>query len=151
VDHDLLLTYEREGELEIPVQVERRLRRFNVTELLDGVDLPTMNRLLRGNAPEGEETARRLFGERKSHSKFKTSYALDAFITYSRKDAAFLDQLRAALVPHERVGELVLWCDPLIEPGQAWEREIVDQLEQAQIVILLLSNDFLRSSYCMDQ
>jgi hypothetical protein len=39
----------------------------------------------------------------------------------------------------------------LVEPGQTWEREILDHLERAQIVILLLSNDFLRSSYCMDR
>src|SRR5262249_7104238 len=63
------------------------------------------------------------------------SPALHTFIAYSRKDAKFLDQLRAALVPHERVGTLSLWCDVLVKPGQMWEHEIIDRLERAQIVI----------------
>lgn len=162
VDHDLLLTHEREGEHEITVQVERRLQRFDVIKLLDGIDLPGVTRpqITRSGRPEGA-----LVDLKQEISAWHD--ALDprfdwrpppgiwvppsAFIAYARKDAVFLDQLRAALVPHERLGELKLWCDALVEPGQAWEREILDRLERAQIVILLLSNDFLRSSYCMDQ
>ena len=30
-----------------------------------------------------------------------------------------------------------------------WEREILQKLEKAAIVILLISNDFIRSYYCM--
>jgi len=32
--------------------------------------------------------------------------------------------------------------------GQKWEDEILQKLENADIVILLLSNDFIRSDYC---
>jgi hypothetical protein len=44
-----------------------------------------------------------------------------------------------------------LWYDALTEPGQKWESVILDRLERARIVILLLSNDFLQSSFCMDK
>jgi hypothetical protein len=53
-------------------------------------------------------------------------------------------------VPYERKGEVTVWADPLIEPGQQWEGEIFGKLDRAHIVILLLSNDFLNSYYCMD-
>lgn len=162
VDHDLLLTHEREGEHEITVQVGRRLRRFDVIKLLDGVDLPgvTRSQFAHSIGPERVPSNRELAistSRDGSVSLFDwrpapmIRTAPSAFVAYARKDSAFLDQLRAALVPHERLEELRLWCDALVEPGQSWEREILTRLEHAQIVILLLSNDFLRSSYCMDQ
>ncbi len=73
------------------------------------------------------------------------------FICYSRKDAVFRDQLRGALVPYERKGELRVWADELIEPGQTWEAEIVRRLDEARIVIPLLSNDFFASDYCFEK
>jgi internalin A len=164
VDHDLLLTYEREGEREIPVPVGTRLQRFNVIKLLDGVDLPGVTRSVRAtrSGASGSPVARTLqlgytlhedeLRQALSAAGFQEVWpGVRVFVTYSQRDAVFLDQLRAALVPHERLGELKLWCDALLEAGQLWEREILGRLERAQIVILLLSNDFLRSSYCMDQ
>jgi internalin A len=135
IDHDDLLAYEQAGEAMITWPIGGRIERFEVAKLLDGVDLPGVLRSPRTVGPEG--TWR--------------SQPAATFIAYSRKDASFLDQLRAALVPHERVGDLKLWWDALTEPGQDWEPEILGRLERAQIVILLLSNDFLQSSYCMDK
>ncbi|MFL5354924.1 toll/interleukin-1 receptor domain-containing protein [Archangium sp.] len=112
---------------------------FPVKELLDGIDLPGAPR---ARATEGVDLDA-LF-ERAVHS-------IPVFICYSRKDAAFLDQLRAALVPYERKEELSVWADELVEPGQTWEEEILSRLDQAQLIIPLLSNDFLRSSYCMEK
>jgi hypothetical protein len=76
---------------------------------------------------------------------------LAVFVAYSRKDGEFLEELRSALAVYERSHRLELWADVLVEPGQLWKRDIAGKLARAQIVILLLSNDFLRSSYCMDQ
>lgn len=77
--------------------------------------------------------------------------ALTAFVAYSRKDGRFLRELRSALAVYEGSRRLRVEADVLVEPGQLWEREILEKLDRAQIVILLLSNDFFSSSYCMDQ
>lgn len=135
IDHDDLLAYEQAGESLITWPIGGRIERFEVAKLLDGVDLPGVPRSPRRVGFEGTWK----------------SQPLATFVAYSRKDTSFLDQLRAALVPHERVGDLKLWWDALAEPGQDWEPEILGRLERAQIVILLLSNDFLQSSYCMDK
>lgn len=70
------------------------------------------------------------------------------FISYSHKDARFRDELRGALAAHELAGEIKLWDDTCIIPGQRWEQSILRKLETADIVIFLLSNDFIRSDYC---
>jgi internalin A len=140
VKYELLLKYERSGRREIPVEIGVELLDFPVKELLDGVDLPGAPRTK--TAKETSSFAARMFGWQDS---------IPMFISYARKDERFLDQLRGALVPYERKGELSVWADELVEPGQTWEDEILTHLGWAQIVILLLSNDFLRSSYCMEK
>jgi internalin A len=74
---------------------------------------------------------------------------LSLFISYAHKDETYCDQLRGALTIYERSGELEFWDDTQIIPGQKWEREILRKLERADIIVLLLSNDFIRSDYCM--
>jgi hypothetical protein len=73
------------------------------------------------------------------------------FIAYSRRDRSFLEQFCAALAPYEQSGQLQVFVDSRIVPGQIWEAELQEQLAQARIVVMLLSNDFLNSRYCMDE
>lgn len=155
VDYDVLLTYEKEGERMIPVPIGGHIKRFVVTKLLDGVDLPGVSR------PSVVEHAGPGFPRIPVENALGAAISglladrqvntLRTFVAYSRKDTAFRDQLHAALALHEHIGELSLWFDALVEAGQTWEEEILGRLERAHIVILLLSNDFWQSSYCMDQ
>lgn len=140
VKYALLLKYEASVEPTILVEVGEELRKFAVSELLDGVDLP--------GAPRAKPADSRVTSGRE---QFEPQDSIPVFVCYSRKDERFLDQLRAALVPYERKGELRVWTDMLIEPGQTWEEEILSRLQRAQLIIPLLSNDFFRSSYCMEK
>ncbi len=154
VKHELLLKYERAGREDIAVDLGDALRDFKVKDLLDGIDLPGMTRWVPFSFKNGydlDTIASVLPQPTRSQEQLKQwSQPTLVFVSYSRKDNALLDQLRAALVPYERIGTLHIWADMLTEPGEKWESEIVDHLDNAQIVILLLSNDFLSSSYCMD-
>ena len=42
------------------------------------------------------------------------------------------------------------WHDRQILPGQDWDRKIDENLKTADIILLLLSADFLASDYCWD-
>jgi len=72
---------------------------------------------------------------------------LRLFYSYSHEDAPILDQLRKHLAPlrHERI--VVDWYDREILPGSAWERRISERLEAADIVLALISADFIASRY----
>src|SRR6185369_8419270 len=54
----------------------------------------------------------------------------------------------AALRPLERAGALQIWDDTNIVAGQNWEEIILQNLKSADIVVILLSNDFISSDYC---
>ena len=74
-----------------------------------------------------------------------------AFISYSHQDPRYLEQLRFALVPYERKGELQIWADPLIEAGQEWREKIFANLDQADIFILLLSPRSVASDFVVEK
>lgn len=73
---------------------------------------------------------------------------IDIFCSYSHKDQVFLDELRLHLSPLQRQGLISLWNDSDITPGTQWEDEIDKQLRKAQIILLLISPDFMASDYC---
>lgn len=75
---------------------------------------------------------------------------LEVFISYSHQD----DELRKKLDTHlsglKREGNIVAWHDRAIEAGEEWETQIKGHLESAQIILLLVSPDFIASNYCYD-
>jgi len=72
------------------------------------------------------------------------------FISYSHKDKAWLERLLTFLAPLDRHGELALWDDSKIQHGDAWYQSIRAAMEQARVAFLLVSPDFLASSFCMN-
>ncbi len=74
--------------------------------------------------------------------------ALDVFISYSHKDRAFRDELEAHLSNLRRQGQISAWYDGDIAPGAEWKTEILTHLNKAQIILLLISADFMNSEFC---
>lgn len=57
-------------------------------------------------------------------------------------------ELERHLQPLMRNGEISRWHDGCIEAGQEWESQIKANLSKAQIILLLISVDFINSDYC---
>ncbi len=70
------------------------------------------------------------------------------FFSYSHQDETLRDELDKHLSLLERQGVLSSWHDRQIVPGSEWAGQIDQHLEQAQIILLLISADFLASDYC---
>ena len=75
---------------------------------------------------------------------------LKLFISYAHKDEPLLRELEKHLTVLRRNGVIEPWYDREINPGAEWKGEIDDRLGEADIVLLLVSPDFLASDYCMD-
>ena len=50
----------------------------------------------------------------------------------------------------EQQGTILTWHDRQITPGTDWEGQIDQYLESAQVILLLISSDFMASKYCFD-
>src|SRR5260370_9375068 len=74
--------------------------------------------------------------------------ALEIFCCYARKDQMLLNELKAHLMPLQYQGLITIWTDTDIDAGIEWEKEIEKHLDAAQIILLLVSPDFMISEYC---
>ncbi len=76
------------------------------------------------------------------------STAIEIFCCYSRKDQDLLENLTAHLAPLRKQGLIKVWNDTDISPGTNYEDEINAHLDSADIILLLVSPDFMNSDYC---
>lgn len=65
---------------------------------------------------------------------------------YAHEDEALLDKLRVYLKPLKRLG-VIDWYDRNINAGSEWGQEIDRHISEADIILLLVSPDFLASDY----
>lgn len=77
----------------------------------------------------------------------KASRAARVFISYSHADEVYKSTLEKHLALLNRIGVIETWSDRALTPGQAWDAEIQSRLEQADIILLLVSVNFLASDY----
>lgn len=76
---------------------------------------------------------------------------MNVFISYSHKDKRYRTQLDTHLALLKREGVIEVWHDRKISGGKEWANQIDENLEQASIILLLISSDFLASDYCYDK
>ncbi len=75
---------------------------------------------------------------------------LKVFCSYSHNDEPLKDELAKHLTMLERQGVISTWHDRKIPPGREWDQQINENLNTADIILLLVSSDFIYSKYCWD-
>lgn len=73
------------------------------------------------------------------------------FFSYSHADEELRDQIEKQLAILKRQGVIETWHDRRIGAGEHIDHAISTQLENAQVILLLVSSDFLNSDYCYDK
>lgn len=73
---------------------------------------------------------------------------VEVFISYSHKDKLLRDQLAIQLSNLRRQEVIRDWFDGDIVPGTEWRKQIQQHLGSAQVILLLISADFMASEFC---
>jgi hypothetical protein len=76
--------------------------------------------------------------------------AIKIFFSYSHEDSELRDALEKHLNVLKRQGYALTWHDRNISAGKEWAHEIDTHLDTADIVLLLVSSDFMESDYCYE-
>jgi len=72
------------------------------------------------------------------------------FISYSHVDEKYRNELQKHLVSLQHQGIIETWHDRRIVAGDEWASIIDDELRCADIILLLVSSDFIASHYCYE-
>ena len=72
------------------------------------------------------------------------------FISYAHEDEGLRSELAKHLRPLERQGFVRIWHNRRILPGEMKASQIDANLEAADIILLLVSPDFIASEYCSE-
>jgi len=130
VPYEKLLAMEQAGINKFPEFADGKVIEVNVPEMLNGVDL------------EGTRRRERIMEEQRD--------AVRLFYSYSHKDETMRNELETHLKLLQRQGLIDTWHDRKIEAGEEWKRKIDENLERADIILLLVSADFIASDYCYE-
>jgi internalin A len=131
VPYEELSVREQAGEKHFSAVAGGQLIKLDVQSLLNGVDLERTRR--RDRMIDGHSQAVRIF------------------YSYSHKDEHFRNTLETHLKLLHRQKLIEPWHDREIEAGDDWKEQIDDNLERADIILLLISADFIASDYCYEK
>jgi internalin A len=132
-----LLAWEESGTSEFKKVVDGSIIPLNVQRLLSGVEI------------EGErERTKTLVRGLRLSPDIARKRAARVFVSYSHKDERQLNELKTHLSPLERLKLIETWYDRRIVAGEDFGEKINENLESADIILLLVSSDFIASNYC---
>jgi len=72
------------------------------------------------------------------------------FISYSKSDKIHAENMRKYLKPLERNQKITTFIDDKLQAGQEWDATIKENLRTADIILLLVSQDFINTDYIWD-
>ncbi len=130
IAYQKLLVMEQNGVRTLPEAVGNELVNIDVYALLNGVDL--------------EGTRRKEPARDARQSSFRV------FISYAHKDDTLKNKLAVNLKILQSQGLIETWDDRDINAGDDWKQKIDENLERADIILLLVSPDFMASDYCSE-
>ena len=76
---------------------------------------------------------------------------IEIFYSYSHKDESLRDELDMHLSMRKRQNLITGWFDREIEGGEEFEPKIMQHLNSASVILLLVSPAFIASDYCYEK
>lgn len=73
------------------------------------------------------------------------------FVSYSSKDRDYLDRLATHLQLYKNAGVIDYWDDLLLTGRDEWDEKIKDEMNRANILIMLLSPAYLATDYILKE
>jgi alpha-D-glucose phosphate-specific phosphoglucomutase len=135
VEYRRMVALEQNGERVSKERVNEAIVELSVEATLDGLE-SKRERYRRAAAPKQISEGPR---------------PVKLVVSYSHRDKRLREKLDTQLKLLARSALIANWDDTQIIPGTKWDEEIHRQFSEADVVLLLISDDFLASDYIMDE
>ena len=123
------------------LEQERQTLEQELIDLLNGNGDPSRETELR--AALARNTDQRLLAAQQSHR----GKAASVFVSYAHEDEGMRKKLYDHLGGLRHGGYIKDWSDGQIVPGHEWEPEVIRRLDEADIILLLVTASFLGSEF----
>jgi internalin A len=127
VSYKTLCVLETNGESDLTLVYASQMLKIKIKVLLDGVE---------------ESRAREAIRTQSAPRSVRVAFS------YSHKDEELRDRLETHLKFLQRQGFIATWHDRKIMAGDTWKDAIDDNFKRADLILLLVSADFIASDYC---
>jgi internalin A len=143
-----LETFEIRGITEFVEEHEGQVLTLNVQEMLGGIEEWQSSE----RARQAAQTYRYLTAASTRRDGLDESFfgPVRVAFSYSHKDEELRDQLETHLKLLQRQGVISTWHDRKILGGENWAGVIDDNFRRADLILLLVSADFVASDYCYE-
>ena len=81
----------------------------------------------------------------------KPETSIRVFISYAHTDKELRKELEEHLSALKYSGKITIWQDQEIPAGANWEDQINTHLNEADLILLLISANFIASKYCWNK
>lgn len=99
----------------------------------------------------GSRREQLIIGETPQLAPSTSGASMRVFCSYSHRDDRYRRALKSHLALLEVQGHIQEWNDHQIGAGREWEKHISENLEAADIILLLVSSDFFASKYAYEK
>ena len=127
----------------LSLEQERQALEQELIGLLSGNGDPAREAELR--AALEQNTDQRLRAAQREQSR--RGEAASVFVSYAREDEGMLKKLSDHLGGLHHGGYIKDWSDGQVLPGHEWAPEIIRRLDEADIILLLVTSSFLGSGF----
>ncbi|WP_422445426.1 toll/interleukin-1 receptor domain-containing protein [Endozoicomonas sp. ALB091] len=76
---------------------------------------------------------------------------IKVFLSYCHEDEHYKDTFNKHASSLKRNNVISSWDDRQLIPGQEWKSEIFAKLESADLILLMVSPDFIASDFCYEK
>lgn len=73
------------------------------------------------------------------------------FISYSHEDRQYRQEFEKQLSPLVRTKKAIIWSDAELSPGANWKEVIDKNLDDSDVVICLITSNFIHSDFCYNE
>lgn len=81
----------------------------------------------------------------------QSDFPVHLFYSYCHKDEQYRDTMDKSLSLLKKEGSLMSWHDQLILPGQEISKNVKKEMNKADIMVFLISQDFIASTECLNE